>query len=368
VATLPGRAELRNPYIVEVNSPQLFGDSQNVDGHLGLENYSASYSGGYLHIYFTTTHGACCFASYPVELLVSDVDPRLGLSGGDVRYQGLSPNVNNWDPVNPPTDWYSVDIQFSGSAYTATVRARGGAIWHEQTTAIAGMSGSTWVALYNAYPVSGCSTDPDCVYSMAFTPMPLTSNAGIVPVYSLTDLGELPGGSDNSRAFAINNVGTVVGQSDGTADADYTGGCGGGSGGGRAGNPFIWTAAGGMQALGPTPTLDTTPPLTPCGGAALGTSDHGEVVGRLDYGFAGGFQSFIWTAGSGMQLIPGGGGLGGGATDINNTGQVVGRGGASAFRWTEIGGLESLEIPGGQVSHANAINSLASISTVPVIT
>src|ERR1035437_1207850 len=77
-------------------------------------------------------------------------------------------------------------------------------------------------------------------------------------LYKVTDLGKLPGGT-NSRALAINNFGTVVGSSAGTADADYIG-CSSGA----AGKPFIWTAVGGMQVLlGPSPSFDT---LGPCGG------------------------------------------------------------------------------------------------------
>ncbi|MBI3798168.1 MAG: peptidoglycan DD-metalloendopeptidase family protein [Deltaproteobacteria bacterium] len=178
VTTLPpyANAELRNPYVVETNVPQYFGDSQIVDGHYGLENYSATYVGGYLHIYFTTTHDHCCFAAYPPKLLVNQGDPRNGIAA---IYQGLRPNINGWDPENAPTDWYSVDIQFSATGYTATVRTRGGSVWHEQTAAIAGMGNPTWIALYNDYPFSGCSADGlGCQHSMAFLPMPAVDSDG----------------------------------------------------------------------------------------------------------------------------------------------------------------------------------------------
>jgi len=47
-------------------------------------------------------------------------------------------------------------------------------VWHEKTTTITGMTSATWIALFNNYPVSGCGTgSADCVYSMAFAPMPL---------------------------------------------------------------------------------------------------------------------------------------------------------------------------------------------------
>lgn len=176
-------------------------------------------------------------------------------------------------------------------------------------------------------------------------------------LYSIIDLGDLPGSQVNSQAFAINDLGTlIVGRSVGAADADYSG-CGTGA----ADKPFVWTAAGGMQALGPTPLLDlgVGVPFGPCGGVALGVNDQGEVVGHLDYGFAGRTRAFIWSAANGMQLI--GAGQPGGAQDINNVGQVVGVLGAGAFRWTTAGGLESLAIP-VQNTAAQAINRLGEVA------
>lgn len=168
-------------------------------------------------------------------------------------------------------------------------------------------------------------------------------------LYSVTDLGMLAGGINGSDAYAINNFGIVVGTSDGIADENYTGG-----GRGRATKPFIWTAGEGMLALGPTPTYAG---LNAAGGNAFGINDDGAVVGTLNYGFAGGFQSFISIPTSGMELIP----ASGVAYDINNAGQVVGTGGQSAYRWTAMGGLESLGII-VQNTAAVAINELGVVA------
>lgn len=77
-------AELRNPYVVEDNSPQWFGDSATVDGHFGLENYSSGYVNGYLNLRFLTTHNQCCYASSAPSLFVTKSDPRLGYASADI--------------------------------------------------------------------------------------------------------------------------------------------------------------------------------------------------------------------------------------------------------------------------------------------
>lgn len=60
------RAEITFPYTVDEKPQVLFGDSGSpIDSHLGLENYTYDYVGGYLHITFTYTHHLGAFASYP---------------------------------------------------------------------------------------------------------------------------------------------------------------------------------------------------------------------------------------------------------------------------------------------------------------
>ena len=52
--------------------------------------------------------------------------------------------------------------------------------------------------------------------------------------WTITDLGDLPGGSSTSDAYGINNAGQVVG--DGYVDAGQRG--------------FLWSRGGGMQDIG----------------------------------------------------------------------------------------------------------------------
>jgi uncharacterized membrane protein len=173
--------------------------------------------------------------------------------------------------------------------------------------------------------------------------------------YSIIDLGALPGVEGTSSAWGINNFGTVVGESRGTKVWSYSG-CGGAS----ATMPFVWTAEGGMQPLGPPPLLNLFGSLVePCGGGARAINDDGTIVGYLDYGFAGNGRPFIWTAAAGMQLIPGVDAPGG-ATAVNDTGQVVGSVASTAFRWSPSK-VELLGLP-LQYTAAFAINSRGEVA------
>jgi len=93
------KAELRNPYVVEINIPQYFGDSQIVDGHYGLENYSATYVNGYLHIISLLL---MTIAAMPGIRLPSSLQAKTHVWDmwvNDIQHQGtLSPNVNFFDP------------------------------------------------------------------------------------------------------------------------------------------------------------------------------------------------------------------------------------------------------------------------------
>jgi len=189
-----------------------------------------------------------------------------------------------------------------------------------------------------------------CAFALLF--FVLCGARSFAQLYSVTDLGALPDSGATSVAYGINKAGTIVGQTAGASDAEYNA-CGFPAGG----KPFIWTAATGMQVIGPPPLY--TPPignvLQACGGVPFGINDQGLVVGTLDYGFAGGFHPFIWTAIGGMQLIPGNGTLGE-ATAVNNAGEVVGGQGGTAFRWTDTGGLEFLGVP-AVFTFAAAVNN-----------
>ena len=160
-----------------------------------------------------------------------------------------------------------------------------------------------------------------------------TGNSG------MQDLGDLPGGSSTSTAHDINANGQIVGVST-VATGD------------RA---FLWTSTGGMQDLGDLPGGDNF-------SEARGINFSGQVVGSSRA--ATGFRAFLWTSGGGMQNL---GDLPGGldvsaANDINAAGQVVGNSAAAdgfrAFRWTSGAGMQGLGVlPGFADSFANGINN-----------
>jgi probable HAF family extracellular repeat protein len=121
--------------------------------------------------------------------------------------------------------------------------------------------------------------------------------------FSLTDLGDLPGGSDFSLAFGINEAGQVAGYS-------------GAATGTRA---FRWKS-GTMTDLGDLPGgMDDS--------LALGINDAGQVVGYsgTTNGAFDVFRAFLWDNGNITDLgeLPGGIGFSQ-ATGINDSGQVVG--------------------------------------------
>jgi probable HAF family extracellular repeat protein len=153
--------------------------------------------------------------------------------------------------------------------------------------------------------------------------------------YTVTDLGTL--GGSNSSAFAINDLGQVVGCADTVSSL---------------GHSFIWSAASGMHDIG---TLGHGPRSYSC---ALGINNAGQVVG---YTNSGNGLPYFWTQRGGMQSLGTLGGSGGSAYAINSSGQVVGGSwlasnlGFHAFLWTASAGLQDLGSLGGE-SAAAAIN------------
>ena len=161
--------------------------------------------------------------------------------------------------------------------------------------------------------------------------------------YSLTPLGDLPGGSFYSRSLGMNDHGQVVGQSNGD-------------------QAFIWDAINGMQAI----------PALPAGigSCAFAINNSGQVIGHSDSVAEGGF---IWDAANGIAGL---GDLSGGfykseAIDINDSGQVIGSssselsdpdtylGYLEAFIWDSTNGMTGLGVlPGGHTkSRAMAVNN-----------
>jgi probable HAF family extracellular repeat protein len=171
---------------------------------------------------------------------------------------------------------------------------------------------------------------------------------------SMINLGTLPSNDFSSGAFAINSFGQVVGSS--------------------TFRPFLWTpltpnaTTGSMIDLGDVPNGRGS-------GVASGINSIGQVTGAAAIGF--GSHTFLWTpdtpngtTGSIVDLgdLPGGDDLSQGFS-INSHGQVVGRGEAAtgdrAFLWSpstpngSTGTMIDLgELPGGDdLSIAYSVNS-----------
>jgi len=166
--------------------------------------------------------------------------------------------------------------------------------------------------------------------------------AGISPRYALLwsttgtshDLGNL--GGHFAEAFAINNLGQVVGYSLLADKSTY--------------HAFLWKSDTGMQDLGSL------------GGNSLAYAINGnaEVVGEfygnnIDH-------AFLWTQAGGMQDLGTLGGSFSRATGINTAGHVVGTSTRSdgtighAFVWTAQDGMKELDLGQTAGSQAWAIN------------
>jgi probable HAF family extracellular repeat protein len=123
---------------------------------------------------------------------------------------------------------------------------------------------------------------------------------------------------------------------------------------------FRWTSGGGMQDLG---TLGGS--ATGYFSEGYGINSAGQVVGYSTYrsGSVTYDRAFLYTPGSGMQMLPTLGGGYGYATSINDSGQVVGyaQNGSnkfSPFLWTATGGIQDLGVlPGLDSGYAYAINA-----------
>jgi probable HAF family extracellular repeat protein len=160
---------------------------------------------------------------------------------------------------------------------------------------------------------------------------------------TLQDLGTL--GGRRSYAYAINNSGQIVGQSQ-TLD-DYNS------------LAFIWGSTTGMGSMGTLPDGSTS--------AAFSINRDGRVTGNSEILWGADFNvhAFHWTSGSMTDLgtLPGGAFSYG--TSINNHGKVVGHGAtdssaAHAFLW-ENGMMTDLQTLGGTDSYAFRINNLGQV-------
>ena len=137
--------------------------------------------------------------------------------------------------------------------------------------------------------------------------------------YTLTPLGDLPGGDTTSSAHDLNDDGTVVGV---TADAS-----------GDVG--FTWTAAGGMTLYGGQGSDAAVPHAI---------SDSGWVAGTTNG------QPFRAAPGGGPSVLPGGAGV---ALGVNDTGKAVGHANGDAAYWEPPFPFGSPKLlPQGDVAHA----------------
>lgn len=144
----------------------------------------------------------------------------------------------------------------------------------------------------------------------------------------MTELGVIPGGFQDSVAYGCNDNGSViVGQSD---DGGFA----------EGGTAFRWTAATGMVALG------NLGGPTNYGYGYQTSADGSIIIGSMDDGHPGqfggiGFQTFKWTAATGMQPFgqaPGGVILAAAAIDPVGSIAWANNGQLQTYRWSAATG------------------------------
>lgn len=211
--------------------------------------------------------------------------------------------------------------------------------------------------------------------------LPWASPVWAAQHYTLTDIGDLPGGDNWSSAHAMNERGHVAGVSSSTAGKRI----------------FLWTAETGMQEVGAFNGYvmdlnsddmliaegDTFPSqfwlYAPGSGFrriedVIGDSrissvncinDLGTVVGSRSDSWSG---AITWNAASGVSIIDAPWRLNTGPGDINNAGQFVGdiydaAPGLAAYRWDPQSGVTLLgDLPGGSYySEAWGMNNLGHV-------
>jgi probable HAF family extracellular repeat protein len=171
--------------------------------------------------------------------------------------------------------------------------------------------------------------------SRAPIPAPADARASIV------DLGTL--GGDSATAYAVNNLGQVVGSSNTEPGSSACVLC-------TIRHAFLWDA-GQMTDLGATT------------GAATGINDAGQIVGSYSNP-EGDTAGFLYSLGVATPLRPA---PHGGVTAINNAGQMAGNLPANAasvrqaFLWN-AGRVTTLGTLGGSGSEARAINDLGQVA------
>jgi len=170
-----------------------------------------------------------------------------------------------------------------------------------------------------------------CLAALLFC---IVSSAAAVPLYSLTDLGDLPGEADYSIAHGLNDQGQVVGRS-------YT------IGGYRA---FLWED-GAMTPLAGIPGMQTS--------RAEDVNNSGLICGSY---YGGGLRhAVVWQDGEPIELgdLSGGSGFSA-AYAVNNLGQVVGYAG-HPFCWQDGTMTDLGLLPGASSGYARGINDASQV-------
>jgi probable HAF family extracellular repeat protein len=204
------------------------------------------------------------------------------------------------------------------------------------------------------------------------TPMPVTNLSGVAaiaagnahslairpyprpvapPPYTILDLGTFPTG-ESSYAYALNNVGQVVGEAHtgafGPDLIEYV-------------HAFVWDAAHGMQDIGTLIGFDAHSQSR-----AYGVNDAGKVVGGSDWN-GNAYHGFTWTQANGLYNMGVIGGNTSEADAINANGRITGQStiqdGSSSLRAFRIPNLEILEPLSGYVhSFGFAINDASDVA------
>lgn len=202
----------------------------------------------------------------------------------------------------------------------------------------------------------------------------------------MLDLGTLPG-AGNSEAYALNNLGVVVGMSEGVP--------------GTPPRAFRWSLVDGMENLGAfNPGLGSRSSASALNDAGLiagvsstaavqihafawtqgggltdidtlnseyshseGVSAEGEVIGNYVIPGPGiVYHAFHWSPGAGMVDLGAAGGVGSSAIHVSDSGQVAGvigmaNGDQRAMSWTAGAGMLDLGTFGGARSRATYVNN-----------
>jgi pimeloyl-ACP methyl ester carboxylesterase len=188
-------ASISNPYVVDEKPQVIFGDSEEMDGHYGLENYSADYVDGYLRIRFTYTHAGCCLSTTTLFMYVTTDDPRTTTSPEVVFLQSILAFMGPFANGGAESDWYNFSFQFTDYGYLVEIYRSDGRLRYGFGRIIPGLSASDWVAF------ATLPNDAPITRSVAFTPKPITNILKKIPVIIVP--GIMSSYLDDSNNFEI---------------------------------------------------------------------------------------------------------------------------------------------------------------------